>query len=72
MFESLMCVCGSECVLCLGQFGVDLWECDCAMCGKVWCEIFGVNLCSLWDILLWAFWKACVLCVGRFVVGFWW
>jgi len=24
--DSLVWVCGSECVLCVGQFGVGLWE----------------------------------------------
>ena len=47
---------GSECVLCVGQFGVGLW---------------GVNVCCVWDSLVWVWGSECVLCVELFVVGLW-
>jgi len=53
---SLVCVWGSECVLCVGQFGVCLW---------------GVSVCCLWDSLVWVCGSECVLCVGQFVVCLW-
>ena len=36
VWDSLERVCGSECVLCVGQFGLGLW---------------GVSVCCVWDIL---------------------
>jgi len=27
VLDSMVWVCGSECVLCVREFGVDLWEC---------------------------------------------
>ena len=35
VWDRLVWVCGSECVLCLVQFGVGLWEWLCAVCGTV-------------------------------------
>ena len=66
MWESLVWVWGSECVLCVGQFGVGLVECVllcleefrvglgeilCSVCGRVLCRIMGVSLCYVWDSL---------------------
>ena len=69
---------GSESVLCVGQYGVGLWELVCAVCGTVWCGIVGVSVCCVWDILCgivgvslccvwdsleWVCGSECVLCV---------
>jgi len=43
-------------VLCVGQFGVGLWERVCAVCGTVWCGFEG---------------SECMLCVGKLGVGLW-
>ena len=66
-----MWVCGSECVLCVGEFGVGLLECVCAVCGRVWCGFVGMSLCSVWDSLVWVCRSECVLCVVQFGVGWW-
>ena len=50
-----MWVCGSECVLCVGQFVVVLWERVCVVCGTV-----GVGLCVCGSE-----------CVGQFGLGLW-
>jgi len=47
-------VCGSECVLCVGQFGFGFG---------------GVSLCCVWDSFVWVWVSECVLCVGQFCVG---
>jgi len=62
-------VCGSECVLCVGQFGVGLWERGCVVCGTVWCGVGGVRVCCVWDSLVWVCGSECVLCVGQIGVG---
>jgi len=49
VWESLVWVWGSVCVLCVRQFGVCMGEWVCAVCGKVWCEYGGVSVCSLWE-----------------------
>jgi len=54
VWESLMWVCGSECLLCVGQFGVGLW---------------GMSLCCVWDSLVWVWGSKFVLCVGQFGAG---
>ena len=56
VWDSLILVCGSECVLCVGQFAVDFGR---------------VSLCCVWDSLVWN-WGVFVFCVwDRFCVGFW-
>ena len=45
---------GSECVLCVGHFGVGLW---------------GVSVCYVWDSLVWVCGSESVPCVGQFGVG---
>jgi len=35
--DSSMCVCASECVLCVGLYGVGLRERVCGVCGTVSC-----------------------------------
>jgi len=49
VWDSLVRVCGSECVLCVGQFGVGLWGCVFAVCGRVWCGFVVLSLCCVWD-----------------------
>jgi len=63
VLDSLVWVCGSEsvlcvgefgvglwmCVLCVGQFGMGLWERGCAVCGTVWCGFGGVSVCCVWE-----------------------
>jgi len=71
VWDSLVWVCGSECVLLVGQFGVGLWEWVCAACGTVWCGFVGVGVCCVWDSLVWACGSECVLRVGQFGVGLW-
>ena len=81
VWDSLLLVCGSECVLFVGQFGVGFWECVCAMCGKIWCGFVGVScavsgsvwcwfvgvsVCCVWEILERVSVGECVLCVGLF------
>jgi len=66
VWERLVWVWGSECVLCVGQFGVGLGECVfvvcgrvscgfgellCSVCGRVSCRFMGVSLCYVWDSL---------------------
>jgi len=62
-------VCGSECVLCVGQFGAGLEESVCAVFGKVWGGFVGVCLCCVWD----SFGRVCgrefLLCGGHFGAG---
>ena len=58
-------------MLCVGQFGVGLWERVCAVCGTVWCGYVGVSVCCVWDSLVWVCGSECVLCVGQFGVGLW-
>ena len=45
---------GSECVLCVGEFGVGLW---------------GVSVCCVWESLVRVSGSECVLRVGQFSVG---
>jgi len=71
VWDSLVWVCGSKCVLCVGQFGVGLWELVCAVCGTVRCGFVGVSVCCVWDSLVWGCGSECVLCVGQFGVGMW-
>ena len=40
-------------MLCVGQFGVGLWERVCAVCRTVWCGFVGVSVCCVWDSLVW-------------------
>ena len=49
VWDSLVWVCGSECVLCVGQFGVCLWV---------------VSVCCVRDSLVWVCGSECVLYVG--------
>jgi len=71
VWDSLVWVSGNECVLCVGQFMVGLWECVCAVCGTVWCGFVGVSVCCVWDSLVWVCGSECVLYVGQFCVGLW-
>ena len=45
VWDSLVWVCGSECVLCVGQFGVGLWV---------------ESVCCVWDSLVWVCGSECV------------
>ena len=56
VWDSLVWVWGSACVLCAGQFGVGFW---------------GVSVCCVWDSLVWDWVSECVLCEGQFGVGLW-
>jgi len=58
-------------VLCVGQFGVGLWDCVCAVSGRVWCGFVGVRLCYFWDSLGRVWRSECLMCVGQFGVGLW-
>ena len=73
-------------MLCVGEFGVGLWERVCAVCGTVWCGFVGENcavswtvwcgfvgesVCCVWDSLMWVCGSDCVLCVGQFSFGLW-
>ena len=70
MWYRLVWVWGSEILLCVGQFGVGLWEWLCTVCGTVWCGFVGVSVCCVWDCLVLIFVSECVLCVVQFGVGF--
>ena len=54
VWDSFVWVWGSECVLCVAQFGVGF---------------VGVSLCCVWDSFVWVWGSECVLCVLQFVVG---
>ena len=71
VWDCLLWVCGSEFVLCVGKFGVGLWELVCAVCGRVWCGFVGVSVCCVWESLVWICGSECVQCVGQFGVGLW-
>jgi len=47
VWDSMVLVCGSECLLCVGHFGVGLGERVCAVCGTVWCGLVGVSVCCV-------------------------
>jgi len=44
---------GSECVLCVEQFGAGLGEWVRAVCGTDWCGFGGVSVCCMWESLVW-------------------
>ena len=71
VWESLVWVCGSECVLCVGQYGVGLWERVCAVCRTVWYGFVGVSVCCVWGSLVWVWESEFVLCVGQLGMGLW-
>ena len=54
MWDSLVWVCGSVYVLCVGHFVVGFMD---------------VSVCCVWDSLVWVCGSECVLCVGQFGVG---
>ena len=58
MFGRVCCgFVGSDCVLCVGEFGVGLW---------------GVCACCVWESWVWVCGECVVvLCVGEFVVSLW-
>jgi len=56
VWDSLVCVWGSECVLCVGEIGAGFG---------------GVRLCCVWESLGRVWGSDFVLCVGQFVVGLW-
>ena len=66
--DSLEQVWWSECVVCVGQFGVSIGELMCAVFGRVWCEYGGVSVFCVWDRLEQVWGSECVLCVEQFVV----
>ena len=66
-----MWVCGSECVLCVGQFCVGMWECVFVVYGTVCCGFVGVSIYCVWDSLVWLCASESFLCVGQFCVGLW-
>jgi len=71
VWDSMVWVWGSECVLCVGQFGAGLGEWVRVVCGIVWCGFGGVGVCCVWESLVWVWGSECVLCVGQFLDGLW-
>ena len=69
VWDRLLRVWGSEFVLCVGQFGVGLGECVCAVCGTDLGVSRRVSLCCVWESLVLVWGCECVLCVGQFGVG---
>jgi len=67
VWESLVLVLGSECVLCVGEFGVCLGERVCGVCGRVWCGFGGVSVCCVWESFMWICGSEIVLCLGDIV-----
>ena len=61
--NSLEWVWGSECVLCVGQFGAGLGEGVCVVCGTVWSGFRGVSVCCVSNSLEWVWGSECVMCV---------
>jgi len=61
---------GSECVLCVVQFGLGLGERIWVVCGTVLCGFEGLIVCCVWNSLLWVWGSAFVLYLGEFCVGF--
>ena len=61
MWDSLVWVWGREYVLCVGQFGAGLGECDYAACG-----FGGVCLCCVWGSMVWDWGSENLLFVGQF------
>jgi len=47
VWDSLAWFCGSECVLCVGQFGACKGELVCTACGTVWSG-FWERVCIRW------------------------
>ena len=56
-------------MLCVGQFGVGLWELVCAVCGTVLCGFGVVSVCCVCYSLLWVWGSEFLFCVGEFRVG---
>ena len=56
VWDSLVRVCGSECVLCVGEFGAGFR---------------GLSLCCVWESLGRVWVSEFVVCVGQIVVGLW-
>jgi len=66
VWDSLLWVWGSECLLCVGEFGAGLVDCVFAVCGRVWGVFGGMCLFCVWGSYLWDCGSECVLCVGQF------
>jgi len=64
VWERLVWVWGSECVLCVGQFGVGLGECVFVVCLRVSCGFGGVTLFCVWESFVSVYGSEFVLCVG--------
>ena len=71
MWDSLVWASGIDCVLCVGDFCVGLWERVCAVCAKVWCGFVGESLCCVWESFVWVCGSECVLCLRQIGVGLW-
>ena len=55
--------------MCVGEFGVGMGECVCAVCVTVWCVYGGVGVCFVWESLVCVWGSECVLCVVQFGAG---
>ena len=55
----------------MGELGLRLGECVCAVCGTVWCGIGVVRICCVWDSLVRVCGSEYVLYVGQFGAGLW-
>ena len=53
VWDTLLWVFGRVCVLCVGQFGVGLWERVCVVSWTVWCGFVGESVCCVWGSLVW-------------------
>jgi len=71
VWDSLGRVWWSEIVLRVGELGMRLGECVCAVYGTVLCGIGGVRFCCVWESLLWDWGILNELCVEQFGAGFW-
>ena len=64
VWDNLVWDWGSECVLCVGQFGAGLGERFYVVCGRVWGVFEGVNFCCVLERLVCVWGSEFVLCVG--------
>ena len=53
----------------MGELGLRLGECVCAVCGTVWCGIGGVRICCVWDSLVPVWGREYVPYVGQIGAG---
>jgi len=70
VWDSLLWIWGTECVLRVGKLGVDMREGVCAVCGRVWCGYERVSVCCACESLVLEWGKRmCAVC-GRVWCGF--